>query len=532
MSPRRPSTPVGSLFSLRRGGRGLVVAVLLAVSAHAQSPEHRFGLFVGANEGGEGTRPLFSAPRDARRLHDVFVRLGGVKPDDAMLLLDGAADDVTTALGELERRARDAKARGERTTLLFFYSGHAKDGALRLGRDKLALEALKARLAAAPADLRIAVFDTCRSSGAAPPARPGRPPPSFEVETGASRQAPGLTLVTSSAADERDQESEFIDGSVFSYHLATGLLGSADTRGVGRVTLSEALAYAFERTAGSPFAFELGAEGAQVLTEVIAQGEGLLIASGAAPGVYFAVEERGVVAAETSKAGTDRFLALAPGRYTLKRRLGDRLRLAAVEIPAGRVVTVDEGRFRDAKLSDDPVKGLGRSSSLSRHWSASLVGHYQLALGGTFPSMPVVGAEVTLHNLFLRGLALHLEGGYGWASGSLTAPLIGALAFNATLLTLGAGLSWEWFQEGRWIPFAGLNVGLRAVTREFTSAGLANQSYSTFAPGVAAGLKVRVTSRFSIIARGRVHYLYVDVDSPQHLGSADLGLLLDYEFKD
>lgn len=53
-----------------------------------------------------------------------------------------SADDVTTAMGELERRVRDAKTQGESTAFFFYCSGHAQDGSLRLSKTKLALEAV------------------------------------------------------------------------------------------------------------------------------------------------------------------------------------------------------------------------------------------------------------------------------------------------------------------------------------------------------------------------------------------------------
>lgn len=528
-----------------------LVAVLLLAGApgvQAQEPTRRFALFVGQNEGGAGTRPLLYAQDDARRLHDVFLRLGGVRPDDAMLLLDEAADDVTTALGELERRARDARARGERTTLLFYYSGHAKDGALRLGKTKLPLETLKARLASGPADMRVAFLDACRS-GAVTRTKGVRRAPAFEVETDTTRQARGLVILTSSASDEDSQESDLIGASYFSYHLAAGLLGSADAQGDGLVTLSEAYAWAYERTVASTadsaagpqhptFSFDLAGNGDLVLTDVKERHEGLHLPASAPQGPYFVIDGRGVVVAETVKGERERRIALAPGRYTIKRRLADRLRIGAVQVAAGQVTTVEEGLFRDAKFSDDPVKGTGISSAYARHWSLSAAGHYQAVFdrptdaGGYFPSAPVIGAEVTLHNLFGRGFALHLDGAYGWAASVVSGPLLGELGYDYTLVTLGAGLSYEWLQEGRLVPFAGVHLSFNLMTRKFTDEGLPRQTYSMFTPGLAAGLKVRLTPRFSVVARARLHYLLYDVDETRNLGTADLGALLDYEFKD
>lgn len=533
----------------RGEGLALLVAALVSGLAFAQSgPPHRFGLFVGQNEGGAETKPLLYAGDDARRLHEIFTRLGGVKSEDAMLLLDQEADDVSTALTELERRIRDAKARGETTTLLFYYSGHAKDGALRLGDTRLPLESLKARLTSGPADMRVAFLDACRS-GTVTRTKGVRRAPAFEVETDATRQAKGLVILTSSASDEDSQESDVIGASYFSYHLATGLLGSADAQGDGRVTLSEAYAWAYERTVASTadsaagpqhptFSFDLAGNGDLVLTDVADRREGMRLPASAPQGPYYVIDTRGVVVAETVKAENERLLALAPGTYTVKRRLPDRLRIGTIEVTPGVVTTVDENLFKNAKFSDDPVKGTGISATWARHWSVSISGHYQAVFdrptnaGGYFPSAPLLGGELTLHNVFARGFALAVDGGYGWISSTVSAPLIGTQAYDYSLVTFGAALFYEWNQEGRWIPFGGLHLSFNLMNRTFTDSAIAQQTYSVFTPGALGGLKVRLTKSVSIIARARVHYLLYNVDETRSLGSADFGLLLDYEFRD
>lgn len=526
----------------------LLCVLSTAALAQEAGPLHRFALFVGQNEGGEGTRSLLYAQDDARRLHDIFLRLGGVKAEDAMLILDETADDVTTALGELERKIRDAKARGERTTLLFYYSGHAKDGSLRLGQTKLPLETVKALLATGPADMRVAFLDACRS-GTVTRTKGVRRAPAFEVETDATRQAKGLVILTSSASDEDSQESDLIGASYFSYHLATGLLGSADTQGDGRVTLSEAYAWAYERTVASTadsaagpqhptFSFDLAGNGDLVLTDVAERHEGLRIPASAPTGPYFIIDPRGVVVAEAVKSESERLIALAPGHYTIKRRLPDRLRVGAVDIQAGQIATIDETTFQNAKFSDDPVKGTGISSIYSRHWSLSATGNYQAVFdrptnaGGYFPSAPFLGAEATLHNFFGRGFALAIDGGYGWTTSVVSGPLLAELSYNYSLITFGAALFYEWFQSDRWIPFAGIHLSFNIMSREFTEALAARQSYSTFTPGIVGGLKIRLSKNISVVARARVHYLLYNVDETRSLGSADLGALLDYEFKD
>ena len=188
--------------------------------ARAAEALRRFALIAGNDRGGPGTRPLLYATADARKVWEILTRLGNVRADDAILLENTDANRFWGTLGQLEARARDAAAHGAKTALVVYFSGHAKDGALRLGDSQLPLDALKARLAAAPVDVRIGIFDSCRS-GAMTRTKGARRAPAFEVDTQAQRAARGTVILTSSSADEDSQESDAIGGSYFSHHLAS-----------------------------------------------------------------------------------------------------------------------------------------------------------------------------------------------------------------------------------------------------------------------------------------------------------------------
>src|SRR3954467_7681056 len=145
-------------------------------------------IIVGNNRGGEGTRPLHYAEDDARRMFDILVRLGGVLPEDATLLLGREADDLWEALDRAERRATSARAGGEQVALLVYFSGHAKDGALRLGPTEAPREKLRERRAQRKMDVRVALLAACRS-GAITRAKGARLAPAFEVDDGAKQGA-------------------------------------------------------------------------------------------------------------------------------------------------------------------------------------------------------------------------------------------------------------------------------------------------------------------------------------------------------
>ncbi len=528
---------------------GWLLTVLLALPAWgAGGPVRRFALVVGNDLGGESTRPLLYARDDARKLHDIMVRLGGIQPADAMLLLNESADDVLTALGELERRSKDAQRQGEQTGIFFYYSGHARDGALRLGSSRLPLEPLKARLAQAPADIRIAIFDACRS-GALTRTKGVRRAPAFEVESDTTRAAKGLVILTSSASDEDSQESDAIGGSYFSHHLASGLLGDADKSGDGRISLSEAYAYAYERTVADTaessagpqhptFSFDLAGNGDLIITDVAARREGIQLVATAPPGNWFVVDNKGFIVAEVMKIeGVERRIALAPGTYTVKRRLSDKLRVGQITVTEGQVTPLDDRTLNDTAFSDDPVKGVGRALLYSKHWSFGLQGTWQAVFdaptdkGGLFPSSPNVGLEGTWHNFFGRGFSLTIDGMAGTTGGTLNTGALQNLAYRYTLFSLGTGLLVEW-PEGRWVPFVGARLGLNLMSRDFEVAGLPRQTFSVLTPGLVGGLKVRLTQRFSLSARVRLHYLLYNIDETKNFGFLELATCLSYEFRE
>ncbi|MBK7860615.1 MAG: caspase family protein [Archangiaceae bacterium] len=526
--------------------KALALTLLVATSALAEGPTRRFAIIVGNDSGGEGTRDLLYARDDAKKLSDILLRLGGVKKEDAFLLLDDSAGSLLESLGEVEKRATAARARGDRTALFFYYSGHAKDGALRMGGTQLPLEQLKARLAQAPADFRLAVFDACRS-GSITRTKGMRRAPAFEVEADAQRAAKGLVILTSSASDEDSQESDSIGGSYFSHHLASGLLGDADKSGDGRVSLSEAYAYAYERTvadtadsAAGPqhptFSFDLAGNGDLVLTDVIVRKEGVLLPAAAPAGAWFLVDMRGFVVAEIAKQdGVERLVALAPGRYWVKRRLADHLRIGEISVAAGEVRVLSDRDMHSADFSDDPVKGAYQTMTYTRHIGLGVTGGYNIVFdkpleaGGYFPSAPTFGLDFMVHNAFGRGWSFGIDGAFGFTNGHLLIGGADQIAYKYSALVLGLSGICEW-PEGWWVPFVGVRLAINILNREFPDSNLPAQGYQTFVPGVVLGMKIRIGKRWSFVARGRLNYLLYNVDHTRSLGSAELTGLINYEF--
>ena len=519
--------------------RALCVAALLA-ALPAAAAERRFALVVGDTRGGAGTRPLKYAERDARRIFGILTRIGGVREEDARLLTSASADDVRAALGELTERL--AQAKGQETVLFVYYSGHAKDGDLRLGDSRMPLSELRDALKDAPADVRIGLLDSCQS-GVIMRSKGVRPAPAFDVQQvqAASTRPRGLVLIASSSADEESQESDEIGASFFTHYLASGLLGDADASGDGKVTLAEAYAYAYARTVGETadtragaqhpvYLYDLGGAGDVVLTE-LAPARGGLVFPAADEGVYVVLDSSRKAVAEVAKArGDQRRLALAPGSYLVKKRDGDSLLLGDFSV-SEEPVEVADARLTRRPLSDDPQKGAS-----GPRWSLLGAGGGQFffdaaARNGLFPPAALAGVELASRDDLGHDLTWGMDFSLGGGSSNLQLP--GVAPIPERFGELGGGVSlWRDFGLSDSVTVSlGARIAFIYLARNFPGhPELPSQNFFTLTPGLTTALSWHFTNRLSAVVRGRVNYLFYNVDQSQNLGYAELALGVDYAF--
>jgi hypothetical protein len=523
----------------------LCAALPLVAAPASAAVQHRFALIAGNDRGGGDTRPLRYAAEDARKVQAVLTQLGGLAAEDVVVLLNQTAGDFWRALGNAESRITAAKGRGERTLFLLYYSGHAKDGELRLADTRIRLDDIKARLAAGPADIRIGVFDSCRA-GALNRTKGARRAPAFAVEATGTEAARGLVMLTSASADEDAQESDEIGGSYFSHYLVSGLRGDADRSRDRRVTLSEAYAYAYARTvadtaesaAGAQhptFSYDLKGNADLVLTDFANRREGIYLPGDAPAGIYYIVDGNGFIAAEIQKGeGGDRVLALPAGRYHVRRRLPDRLRIGEIHIVSGQLALLDEARLRDAPFSDDPVTGAIRDDAGVRV-SLGMGGTVQTFFDGPtrdslFPPTGMLGLELELRDFFRRGWLL----GFDFASGGTRGEVdrYGTLLpFRFTELSGATTVGKEWrFGQGAFSASLGLRLAFMLMSRKFDDPTIPDQFFATFTPGLVAGARYRVAQHFALLGRSRVHYLLYNIDENRSLGYWELSAGVAYEF--
>ena len=300
----------------------------------------RFGLFIGANDGGGDRQTLLYADDDARSMMLTMEEIGGIDRSDSLLLLDPTAGKIQEALKILSLQIDDVNSLVRRTEIMFYYSGHSNEQGLLLADEELSYKAVRESLDNSGADVVIAVLDSC-SSGAFTRAKGGQRRSPFLIDESSSME--GHAFLTSSSETELSQESDRIEGSFFTHYLITGLRGAADNTGDSRVSLNEVYEHTFretlsstESTLGGPqhatYEIQLTGTGDLVLTDLTIPTSALMI-SGELEGRFSVRSDRDKLVAEFSKYREDTFkLALPAGEYTVNLADGDDVRTAEVEL--------------------------------------------------------------------------------------------------------------------------------------------------------------------------------------------------------
>lgn len=348
-----------------------VLCLGLLAAGPARAETHRLAVIVGNNVGGRTDRPLRWAEEDASKMADVLAQLGDVRAEDLFLLRGRGHADLETALVRVGRRVADYRQNpADRTVLVFYYSGHSDEDALLLGDDRVSYAELRAWLATTRTDVRLAIVDGCKS-GALVQRKGGTRAPAFEIKLNDEIDAAGEAMLTSSAADELALESAEIRGSIFTHHLVSGLRGAADASGDGRITLSEAYQYAFDRTLTATastgvrqhprYDYRLSGKGELILTEVTEPSASLELPEGFERALVLLVR-RDQVLAELGAGGTRR-VAVGPGEYALRLWKGTQAWAGRVTLAAGEarkvawsdLTRLDAPRVAEKGRADDPV---------------------------------------------------------------------------------------------------------------------------------------------------------------------------------
>jgi hypothetical protein len=448
----------------------LAIGVLRAPIARAAEPDtasvRRFALLVGANDGGSDRELLRYAGSDAEMFSKALTDLGGLDKDDRVVLDDPDVARLEQGFADIAAKIRKAQTAGERVQFVFYYSGHSDETGLLLGGVHVDYKRLRGLIDKVPADVRIAILDSC-SSGAFTRYKGGKKREPFL--SGAAAEVEGHAYLTSSSADEAAQESDRIGGSFFTHFLVTGLRGAADSDGDRRVTLNEAYRFAFdetlartEATSGGPqhaaYDISLAGTGDLVMTDLRKTSAKLEIAADVHGRIYVR-DRRGNLTAELFKpTGSGAIsLALEPGDYAVTIDDGRNLHRADVAVRSNKSellavaqlddIAIEGTRLRGDgptdKLGDRPSPppggytrvpfnlGVGPGAELNTAYRGKILNHLSLSLGGT-GSAAVQGTQLALGAVWATDYVTGIQAALGTAISR--GPVVG---IQSSLVSLG-----------------------------------------------------------------------------------------------
>jgi hypothetical protein len=327
----------------------------------------RIGLVVGANDGGPEREVLRYATSDAKAIARVLRDLGGVGSNDMIQLADPNPQELREAFQRVRGRLA-SKAKGEKVQFIFYYSGHSDETGLLLGGSQMNYRALRKEIDKVPADVRIAILDSC-ASGAFTRLKGGTKRAPFLVS--AAQDVEGHAFLTSSSADEAAQESDRIGGSFFTHFLGTGLRGAADANKDNLITLSEAYQFAFDETLArteatrggaqhAAYEIQLSGTGDLVMTDLRRTTARLELTSEIGGRIYVR-NPQGDLAAELYKpvGSAPVLLSLEPGRYTVMVDDDRQLWRAQVKVSDGRRTVLTPANLQRVKREQTTERGDG-----------------------------------------------------------------------------------------------------------------------------------------------------------------------------
>jgi hypothetical protein len=442
-------------------GRWLTAAAaaitLLAAAPNVLAEPVRILVAAGSKIGLPAERPLKFADNDAKRVRDVMTSLGGVKNEHAFYLTEPNRKDLFAALDRAKAEAQTHRA--EEVTLVFYFSGHGDREALHLGSERVLVSELTAKLGEVPAGLRIAVTDACRATRE----KGFTDSEPFAISATMIPQASGQVWLHASSDGEAAQESDELQGAIFTQAWLSGLRGAADANGDARVTLDESFAFAHSQTLirsskssgvmQKPEAIVSLREAAPVVLTQTAARMGT-IALPQSRDTHFLVYSAGAKSVLSELWGSpDRRLLLRvpPGRYVVQKRIAGAGAAAQIAIAEGEERRLEDRDFATSPLEAVAAKGTDadvverapeseRKNEVSFGWDGgwnartgslahgpratyafALSNHFALTIGG--------GAELTGRSLPDKDESLTT--GYGRAGAELRLPL--------SIFTLRAG---------------------------------------------------------------------------------------------
>lgn len=366
-----------------------IITIFLLLILPINSMANRYAIIVGQNDGGRQLKSLRYAEDDARRFSDLLIDVGGFSRDHVISLLGTDSMEVLSAFRKTAENLIGAHE-SNNSLFLFYYSGHADEASLLLGKSRYSFEALQKEISNFPSGIRIGIFDACQS-GVVTAFKGGSRADPFYLQN--QQQIKGQVIIASSAANERAQESDALKGSVFSFHWLNGLRGSADLSADRKITLNEAYQYAYRKTVETSaltsgeiqhpvYRFSIQGQGDIMLTN-LEQATGGIIIDKSCNGKFLVLSEDylDVFADFYKDKNTEQFISLASGRYTLINAHGKDIGTYQFSIGQNRKKRIRRSDFAPATLVQSRLKGVSGSEDESLVQKSEPLSKFSIGIG-------------------------------------------------------------------------------------------------------------------------------------------------------
>ncbi|MCB9637361.1 MAG: caspase family protein [Myxococcales bacterium] len=329
----------------------------------------------GQNDAGRKIKSLRYAETDVLKMRSVLLQNAGFRPDDIWSVRGATVQRVRNTMQLIRRRVgalRKRWGRSKHLVILLYYSGHARQGKLLLGRESMEFSEIQQFLRGLAVDVRLAIVDACESGPTSSLRGLRRRKESFPIPR--LQIAPtvrGEVLISATGAYESAHEDPELRGGVFTHYLVSGLRGAADRDQDGKITLEEIYHYTYTRSLARTVLSAYGPQRAHFQQRLSGYGQ-LILAERLRPqawlllrrelvGDFFVWDaQRRILLAEINKnKGQPATLALAPGRYVLHwRHVGGAYR-APLQLTRGQRLQLRSVGYKLAYLRKGTPKGDG-----------------------------------------------------------------------------------------------------------------------------------------------------------------------------
>lgn len=335
----------------------------------------RYGIFIGANDGGSGKEKLLYAGSDASTFMMTMTELGGVSVENSRLLLNPSKKNVDVVVDELSKKIEKNKSKDTRSELIFYYSGHSDETGLYLGNTFYDYSELKQTISSIPSDIHVVILDSCYS-GNFVRTKGGAKKKPFLVDD--SSVVKGHAYLSSSSEWESSQESDEIEASYFTNALISGLRGAADLSGDKKVTLNELYSYAFnetlsktEDTKSGPqhptYNITLVGTGDLVLSD-FSSANSLIMISPEVQGRIILRDNNGKFISETNKTdNTSVLMAMDEGTYSVTVINGSTTERGSLRVSKNEIAVIKNAGLVEIERKSTVSRGAKSSESKHLH---------------------------------------------------------------------------------------------------------------------------------------------------------------------